>query len=140
MTPESDGCAARAYVSVSFRRRRRARRPVTVCALAILTGVVGAVVALPSANAFDFPSAVRLAPDCVARVNEAALTAMARTNPIGQIMVVGDPAVFDPRLLQVTVRVFGPRTEIYAVDVVVDHACRVLSASTRLETNDWPSR
>ncbi|HXZ16059.1 MAG TPA: hypothetical protein VEH77_08850 [Roseiarcus sp.] len=107
--------------------------------MAILTSVVGAVVALPSANAF-FPSAVKLAPDCVARVNEAALTAMARTNPIGQIMVVGYPAVFDPRLLRVTVRVFGPRTEIYAVDVAIDHVCRVLSASTRLETNDWPSR
>jgi len=140
MTPEYDGCAARAYFSVSFRRRRRARRPAAICALAILTGLIGAAVATPSADAFGFAPAVRLAPDCVARVNQAALTAMARTNPIGQTMVVGDPVVFDPRLLRVTVRVFGPRTEIYAVDVAIDHVCRVLSASTRLETNDWPSR
>jgi len=65
---------------------------------------------------------------------------MTRTNPIGQIMVVGDPTVLDPRLLRITVRVFGPRTEIYAVDVTTDDACNVLSASTRLETNDWPGR
>jgi hypothetical protein len=137
MTGESAACVAQAYFSLS--RRRREPRPLAILALGILTGVIGAVVAAPSADAFGF-APVKLAPDCVARVNEAALTAMARTNPIGQTMVVGDPAVFDPRLLRVTVRVFGPRTEIYAVDVAIDHACRVLSASTRLETNDWPSR
>ena len=101
--------------------------------------VIFAIVAA-TAGALAFPNAVRVGPACVARVNKAALQAMNRTNPIGQIMVVGDPTVLDPRVLRITVRVFGPRTEFYAVDVTIDDACNVTSATTRLETNDWPSR
>ena len=103
---------------------------------AVLTGLVAA----QGAGAFPFPASVKVAPECIARVNAAALQAMNRTGPLGQMQIFGDPAVFDPHLLRVTVRVFGARTEIYAVDLTIDDACRVLSASTRLETNDWPYR
>ena len=92
------------------------------------------------ASAFTFPGAVTIAPECVARVDKAALQAMDRTNPLGQITVFGDPTVFDPHLLRVMVRVFGARTEIYSVDITIDDACHVLSASTRLELNEWPIR
>ncbi len=82
----------------------------------------------------------KLAPECVARVNKAALVAMNRTNPLGQMQIFGPPTVFNPHLLRVTVRVDGARTEIYSVDLSIDDDCRVLSASTRLETNEWPVR
>ena len=95
---------------------------------------------MPPARAFTFPGTVKLAPDCVARVNKAALVAMNRTSPLGQMQIFGDPTMFSPRLLRVSVRVNGPRTEIYAVDVTIDAACNVISASTRLESNEWPYR
>ena len=79
-------------------------------------------------------------PDCVARVNKAALQAMKRTRPLGQMQIFGPPTSFGPHLLRVEVRVFGGRTEIYAVDVTIDNACNILGASTRLETNDWHLR
>ena len=110
-------------------------------------GLLGALIALaaaalapPAAGAFTFPGTVKLAPECVSRVNRAALEAMNRTSPLGQMQIFGDPAVFDPHLVRVTVNVYGARTEIYAVDLVIDDACRVISASTRLESNDWPYR
>jgi hypothetical protein len=89
--------------------------------------------AAPGAFAFDFPTAATIAPACIARVNKAALEAMNRTSPLGQMQIYGAPAVFNPHLLRVTVNVFGARTEIYSVDVEIDDACRVLSVSTRLE-------
>lgn len=76
-------------------------------------------------------------PDCVARVNKAALQAMKRTRPLGQMMIASLPAAFGPHLLRVEVGVYGARTEMYAVDVTIDSACKILGASTRLETNEW---
>ena len=103
--------------------------------------VAVAVLAAPAAvMAFPWPSPAKVSPECVKRVNQAALQAMNRTNPLGQMQIYGDPAVFDRRLLRVTVNVYGARTEIYAVDLTIDDACNVLSASTRLESNDWPYR
>jgi ABC-type transport system substrate-binding protein len=111
----------------------------------LLTAVVRVVLAASAAIscaafAFSFPSAVTIAPQCVARVDKAALQAMNRTNPLGQMQIFGDPTVFDPHLLRVTVTVYGARTEVYAVDVTIDDSCTVLSASTRLESNEWPVR
>lgn len=105
-------------------------------------GVVAlaAAVAPLAASAFTFPGTVQLAPECVTRVNKAALEAVNRTGPLGQMQIFGDPAVFDRGLVRVTVNVYGARTEIYAVDLVIDDACRVISASTRLDSNDWPFR
>ena len=81
---------------------------------------------------------IRTDPDCVARVNKAALHAMKRTRPLGQMMISSLPASFGPHLLRVEVGVYGARTEMYAVDVTIDSACNVLGATTRLETNEWP--
>jgi hypothetical protein len=78
--------------------------------------------------------------DCVATLNKAALQAMNRTNPLGQLQIDGAPISFGPHLKRVEVRVFGGRTEIYAVDVTIDNACNILGASTRLETNEWNLR
>jgi hypothetical protein len=80
---------------------------------------------------------IEASPDCVARVNKAALQAMNRTRPLGQMTIFGPPTSFGPHLLRVEVRVFGGRTELYAVDVTIDNACNILGASTRLEASDW---
>ncbi|RBP01264.1 hypothetical protein DFR50_15726 [Roseiarcus fermentans] len=117
---------------------RRARRLAAV-ALPLLTGFLAAC-ADADAGAFGFPGTARLPPACIATVNTVALQVMNRTNPLGQMQIFGDPAVFDPHLLRVTVTVFGARTDIYSVDLTIDDACRVLSASTRLESNEWPYR
>jgi len=106
--------------------------------LAALAALAVAVAA-PPASAFPLSSAPTVAPQCVARVNKAALQAMDRTNPLGQMQIFGSPVVFNPHLLRVTVTVFGARAEIYSVDVTIDDACRVLSVTTRLENdNDRP--
>jgi hypothetical protein len=76
-------------------------------------------------------------PDCVAKVNRAALQAMKRTRPLGQMQISGLPTAFGPHLLRVEVGVYGARTEMYAVDVTIDNACNILRATTRLETNEW---
>jgi hypothetical protein len=113
-------------------RSPRTRRLAALAALAV-------AVATPPACAFPLPAGATIAPQCVARVNKAALQAMDRTNPLGQMQIFGSPAVFNPHLLRVTVTVFGGRTEIYSVDVTIDDACRVLSATTRLENDSgWP--
>jgi hypothetical protein len=83
---------------------------------------------------------VRTSPDCVAKVNKAALQAMKRTRPLGQMQIFGSPTSFGPHLQRVEVGVYGARTEMYAVDVTIDNACNILGASTRLETNVWPDR
>jgi hypothetical protein len=75
-------------------------------------------------------------PDCVARINMAALQAMKRTKPLGQIQISSLPAAFGPHLLRVDVRVFGGPTEVYAVDVTIDDACNILGVSTRLVTSE----
>ena len=107
-------------------------------------GVLGTLLAVAAlatphaASAFPWPAPVKIAPACVARVNKAALQAMSRTLPLGQMQIFGDPTVFDPHLLRVTVNVYGPpRTEIYSVDLTIDDACNVKSVSTRLESNDF---
>jgi hypothetical protein len=79
-------------------------------------------------------------PDCVARINKAALQAMKRTRPLGQMQISSLPIAFGPHLLRVEVGVYGARTEMYAVDLTIGNACNVLGASTRLETNDWFGR
>ncbi len=103
-----------------------------------LIALVASLGATASALAFPNPAPVSAA--CAARVNAAALEAMDRTNPLGQLTVFGDPVVWDPSVLRVTVRVNGPRTEIYSVDLTIDDACHVLSASTLLQSNPWFGR
>ena len=93
-----------------------------------------------TASALALPNPTPVSPACVARVNAAALVAMNRTNPIGQVTVFGNPVVWDPHVLRVSARVFGARTEIYSVDLRIDAACNVLSASTLLESNPWCCR
>jgi hypothetical protein len=102
---------------------------------AIATVAVAILVA-----AFSSPSAARTASDCVARLNKAALQAMNRTNPLGQMQISGSPISFGPHLKRVEVGVYGARAEMYAVDIKIDDGCNILGASTRLETNEWPNR
>ena len=70
-------------------------------------------------------------PDCVARLNKAALRAMNRTNPLGQMQIFGGPTSFGPYLKRIEVRVNGARTEVYAVDLTIDGSCNFRGASTR---------
>jgi hypothetical protein len=79
-------------------------------------------------------------PDCVAGLNKAALQAVNRTNPLGQMQIFGGPTSFGPYLKRIEVRVNGARTEVYAVDLTIDGSCNVRGASTRLETSDWNLR
>ncbi len=65
---------------------------------------------------------------------------MNRTQVQGQFQIVGPPTVFNPNLLRVEVNAIAARTEIYAVDLTIDGACNVLSATTRMESNEWPDR
>jgi hypothetical protein len=83
---------------------------------------------------------IETSPDCVARINKAALQAMKRTRPLGQMMIASLPAAFGPHLLRVDVGVYDAWTEMYAVDVTIDSACNILKTSTRLETNDLQIR
>jgi hypothetical protein len=85
-------------------------------------------------------SVAQPSPHCIARVNKAALEAMNRTKPLGQMQISGSPISFGPYLQRVEIGVYGARIEMYAVDVTIDGACNVLGASTRLETNELPSK
>jgi hypothetical protein len=89
---------------------------------------------------FSSASVAQPSHDCVAKLNRAALQAMNRTNPLGQMQIAGSPISFGPYLKRVEVGVYGARIEMYAVDIKIDGACNVLGASTRLETNEWPDR
>ncbi len=91
-------------------------------------------------GSFSSASMAKTAPNCVAKLNKAALQALNRTNPLGQMQISGSPISFGPYLKRVEIGVYGARTEMYAVDVTIDGACNVLEASTRLETNEWPSQ
>jgi hypothetical protein len=103
--------------------------------------LVSTVLALAALGSGCVPETkIETNPDCVARVNKAALQAMNRTNPLGQMTIFGPPTAFGPHLLRVEVRVFGGRTELYGVDVTIDNACNILGASTRLEASDWDLR
>jgi hypothetical protein len=90
-----------------------------------------------SVTTFAPPSVAKENVDCTNVVNAAALQAIARTNPLGQTFVQGQPFVIDPNALRVGVEVFGAQDLLYSVDVKVDGACHVLSTSTRLESNPW---
>lgn len=74
--------------------------------------------------------------DCVSVVNTAALTAMGQIGPLGQMQIWGDPVAFGPTLMRVEVQVFGGGD--YDVDVTIDHPCKVISVTTRLESNGPP--
>jgi hypothetical protein len=99
----------------------------------ILTISVGTSACVPETK-------TEASPDCVARVNKAALQAMMRTNPLGQLQISGLPTSFGPHLLRVEVGVYGARIDMYAVDVTIDNGCNIRGATTRLETNDWYAR
>jgi hypothetical protein len=90
-----------------------------------------------SVTTFAPPSVAKENVDCTNVVNAAALQAIARTNPLGQTFVQGQPFVIDPNVLRVGVEVFGAQDLLYSVDVRVDGACHALSTSTRLESNPW---
>ena len=124
----SEGRKARFAERVGSKQRKRLALISTVLTLA----------ALSSGCAPE--TKIETNPDCVAKVNKAALQAMNRTRPLGQMTIFGLPASFGPHLLRVEVRVFGGRTELYAVDVTIDNACNILGVSTRLETNYWNLR
>jgi hypothetical protein len=79
-------------------------------------------------------------PDCVAGLNKAALQAVNRTNPLGQMQIFGGPTSFGPYLKRIEIRVNGARTKVYVVDLTIDGSCNVREASTRLETSDWNLR
>jgi hypothetical protein len=112
-------------------RAGQCKRPVLISLALVVAAVTSACVPETKTEA---------SPDCVARVNKAALQAMKRTRPLGQIQISGLPTAFGPHLLRVEVGVYGARIEMYAVDVTIDNACNILWASTRLETNEWPDR
>jgi hypothetical protein len=103
--------------------------------------LIWAVLILPALSSGCAPETkIEASPDCIGRINKAALQAMKRTRPLGQMTIFGPPTSFGPHLLRVEVRVFGGRTELYAVDVTIDSACNILGASTRLEASDWDLR
>jgi hypothetical protein len=103
--------------------------------------LISTVVTLAAVTSACVPETkTEASPDCVARVNKAALQAMKRTRPLGQMQISSLPTAFGPHLLRVEVGVYGARTEMYAVDLTIDNACNILGASTRLETNEWPDR
>jgi len=78
--------------------------------------------------------------DCIRTVNQASLDAVNRIPVIGQTTALGRPFAIEPGVLRVEVEVFGPQTQVYAVDVAIDSACRVLATSTRLESEANPAR
>ena len=128
---EGKGCRASRVCPVleALERARSARRKRLAVIAAVLT-----IATLSSA------AVAKTSADCVARVNKAALQALNRTNPLGQMQISGSPISFGPYLKRVEIGVYGARTEMYAVDITIDGACKILGASTRLETNEWPDR
>jgi ABC-type phosphate transport system substrate-binding protein len=96
--------------------------------LLALAAMLGASACGPEGS----PQINQSAPHCAASANEAALQAVGRTNPLGQMQVYGNPFAIAPNVLRVEVDVFGPQNPTYSVDVSIDQACRVLSASARL--------
>jgi len=86
------------------------------------------------------PSLAQTSDDCVRTVDQAALQAVNRIPVIGQTTALGRPFAIEPAVLRVEVDVFGPQSQVYAVDVMIDSACRVLAASTRLESESESPR
>ena len=67
------------------------------------------------------------AADCKAILDQAALRAVGRTGPLGQMQIYGDPVAFGPNLRRVEVHGFGSD---YNVDLTIDGSCNVLSVTT----------
>jgi hypothetical protein len=86
------------------------------------------------------PGLAAMSEDCARTVDQASLQAVNRIPVIGQTTVLGRPFAIEPGVLRVEVEVFGPQTQLYAVDVAIDSACRVLATSTRLESEANPAR
>jgi hypothetical protein len=102
--------------------------------------LISTVLTLAAFSSGCVPDKIETNPDCVAGLNKAALQAVNRTNPLGQMQIFGGPTSFGPYLKRIEVRVNGARTEVYAVDLTIDGSCNVRGASTRLETSDWNLR
>jgi hypothetical protein len=77
---------------------------------------------------------------CDATVNRAALQAVNKIPVIGQTTVLGQPFTIDPGVLRVEVDVFGPQSQVYDVDIRIDSDCRVLAATTRLDSESESPR
>jgi hypothetical protein len=77
---------------------------------------------------------------CDAAVDRAALQAVNKIPVIGQTSVLGQPFTIDRGVLRAEVDVFGPQNQVYAVDVTIDSACRMLPTSTRLESESESPR
>jgi hypothetical protein len=102
--------------------------------------LLSAVVAILSAGLFAPASFARMNGNCAKIVDAAALRAVERIPVIGQTTAFGSPFAIEPDVLRVEVDVFGPQTQIYAVDVTVDSECNVLATSTRLESEQEAPR
>jgi hypothetical protein len=77
---------------------------------------------------------------CDATVNRAAWQAVNKIPVIGQTSVLGQPFTIDRGVLRVKVDVFGPQSQVYDVDVKIDSDCRVLAATTRLDSESESPR
>jgi hypothetical protein len=93
-----------------------------------------------SAAAFIPASFASAGAACDATADRAALEAVNKIPVIGQTTVLGSPFAIDRGILRIEVDVFGPQSQVYAVDVTIDSACRVLAASTRLESESESPR
>ncbi len=102
----------------------------------IATRCVTTILAIMAAVTPCLAGVGRRPTDCVSLVNSAALKAMGQTGPLGQMQIWGDPVAFGPTLRRVEVQVFGAGD--YDVDVTIDPPCKVLSVTTRLESNGPP--
>jgi hypothetical protein len=71
--------------------------------------------------------------NCNAVVSAAALKAVDKTEPLGEPYVFGQPVALPGHVLRLEVEVFGSQTEIYAVDVKINDACKVVSTNLSLE-------
>ncbi|MGO9419180.1 hypothetical protein [Roseiarcus sp.] len=100
---------------------------------AIVVGLgIATSLAIPALADETKPPVTASKDNCVASVDSAALKAMERTGPLGQIYVHGDPVSLGPNHLRVEVDEFPGG--VYDVDVNIDRNCHVLSVSTEQET------
>jgi hypothetical protein len=95
---------------------------------------------LLSAAMGNSPALAGISEACAKIADQASLNTVNRIPVIGQTMVLGRPFAIKQGVLRVEVEVFGPQTQVYAVDVTIDRSCRVLATSTRLESEAEPAR
>jgi hypothetical protein len=95
---------------------------------------VSVATALVSAVLCASPGMAQMSERCAGIVTQASVRAVGRTPVIGQTIALGRPFAIEPGVLRAEVEVFGPQTQLYEVDVTIDSACRVLAATTRLES------